>query len=49
MEGGAIVPSHHCILFLRVTTFIDKDLCIILSKTLYTEDDPHQGSKCLYM
>jgi len=48
MEGGAIVPSHHCILLIRVTTFIE-DLCIIPSKTLYTEEDPHQGSKRSYM
>jgi len=47
MEGGAIVPSH-CIL-LRVMTFIDEDLCVISSKTLYTEEDPHEGSKRLHM
>jgi len=47
MEGGAIVPSHHCILLIRVTTFIDEDLCIS-SKTLYTKEDSHQGSKRLY-
>jgi len=47
MEGGAIVLSH-CIL-LRVTIFIDEDLYIILSKTLYTEEDPHQRLKRLYM
>jgi len=49
MEGGAIVPSYHCILLIDVKIFIDEDLCIILSKTLYTEEDPHQGSKHLYM
>jgi len=38
-----------CILFIRVTTFIGEDLCIISSKTLYTEEEPHQGSKRLYM
>jgi len=45
MEGGAIVLSHHCILLIRVThllmTFIYEDL--ILSKALYTEEDP-EGS-----
>jgi len=49
MEGDAIVPFHHYILLIRVTTFIDEHLCIIPSKILYTEEDPHQGSKCLYM
>jgi len=48
MEGDAIVLSH-CILLIRVTTFINEYLCIIPSKTLYTEEDPHQGSKHLYM
>jgi len=48
MERGMIIPSHHCILLIRLTTFIDEDLCII-SKTLYTEEDPHQGSKRLYV
>jgi len=33
---------------LRVMTFIDEDLCIP-SRTLYTEEGPRQGSKCLYM
>jgi len=47
MEGDAIVPSH-CILLIRITTFIDEDLCIT-SKTLYIEEDPHQGSKRLYI
>jgi len=46
MKGGAIVPFHHCILFIHVKTFIE-DLCIISSKTLYWRD-PHQGSKRLY-
>jgi len=45
MEEDAIVPSHHCILLIHVMTFIDEDLCIITSKTLCTEEDPHQGSK----
>jgi len=48
-RGGAIVPSHNYILFIRVTTFIDKDLCIIPSKTLYTEENSHKGSKHLYI
>jgi len=52
MEEGMIVLSHHCILLIRVMTFIDEDLyytiCIILS-TLYTEEDPHQGLKRLYL
>jgi len=29
MEGGAIVPSHHFILLIRITTFIDENLCIV--------------------
>jgi len=45
MEGGTIVPSHHCILLIHVKTFIDENLYIIPSKTLYTEEDPHKGSK----
>jgi len=43
MEEDAIVLFHHCILFIRATTFIDKDLYCI-STTLYTEEDPHEGS-----
>jgi len=37
------INSHkkHCTLLIRVTTFIDEHLCIIPSKILYTEEDPH--------
>jgi len=48
MEGGDIVLSHHCILLIRATTFIDEDLYCI-STTLYIEEDPHQESKRLYL
>jgi len=48
MEGGAIVLSHHCNLLICATTFIDEDLYCI-STTLYTEEDPHQGSNRLYL
>jgi len=43
--------SHkkHCILLIRVTTFIDEHLYIIPSKILYTGEDPHQGLKHLYI
>jgi len=30
MKRSAIVPSHHCILLIRVTTFIDENLCYVL-------------------
>jgi len=41
---------HHFILFFRVTTFTVEDLSIVPSKTfLYTEENPHQGSKRMYM
>jgi len=45
------INSHekHCIFLIRVTTFIDEHLRIIPSKILYTEEDPHEGSKHLYM
>jgi len=42
------VLNDTMLLFIRVTTFIDEDLRIVLSKTfLYTEEDPHQGLKRL--
>jgi len=36
------INSHkkHCILLIRMTTFIDEHLCYP-SKILYTEEDPH--------
>jgi len=47
MEGDAIVLSH-CILLIRATTFFDEYL-YYASTTLYTEEDPHQGSKRLFI
>jgi len=46
MEGGAIARSH-CILLIRATILMN--ICIVPSTTLYTEEDPHQGSKRLYL
>jgi len=49
MKGGAIIPFHHCILLFHVTTFIDENLHIPSKTFLYTEEDPHQESKHVYM
>jgi len=35
MEGGAIVRSHHCILLIRVTTFIDADLYFTIKNIVH--------------
>jgi len=48
MEGGAIVRLT-TIFYSFVYRHLLMKICIISSKTLYIEKDPHQGSKHLHM